>query len=257
MLTAKKTQKSPLTYPNDRPLAVSFLASQIPEGVDSIVTPFLGGGSLELGLSARGYRVSAYTQYRLLYDFWQCIMTNPEKMYQMASTFYPIGEQKLFSVLQKKVYQPDYEYLRSSLFYVLNLCAEEGRATSGGMERGTPRFNQVRLSQLANFETTPFQIELGDYPQALDTSDFLVCSMPDYMKVNLPNAVIIPENPQINHKKFKRLLEESNSCGWALLYRYHEGLVDLYSDHQVILLGEGYRPTSNPSRAVEVMIVGS
>lgn len=257
MLTSKKTQKSPLTYPSDRPRAVTRVVEQIPEGVSKVITPFLGGGSLELGLTSKGYTVEAYTEYRLLFDFWECVMKDPEKIYQMASGFYPIKEQRLFSVLQKKIYQPDDEYLRSALFYVLNLCADEGRATSGKMEHGAPRFNQIRLNQLANFDAVPFGLQLENYVKALETGEFLVCSMPDYIRSNLATAVIIPERPQINHKKFARLIRESNCAGYVLLYKYHEDLMELYADEEVIMYGDGYRPTTDPTRATEVIIVGS
>ena len=252
MFTAKKTQKSPLVYPNDRPGATSVIISTVAD----IVTPFLGGGSAELGLTARDYSVTAYTEYRLLYDFWKCALQDPEKLYKMASSFHPIGDPRMFTVLQKKVYQPDDEYLRSALFYVLNHCTEDGTTTAGKMQPGHPRFNEMRLNQLASFEADPFNIELENYKAAIETQDYLVGYMPDYMPTNLVGAVIIPESPQINHKKFAKLIKARQSEGWTLLYKYHEDLLELYADCDITLFGEGYRPTTNPSRAKEVMIVG-
>ena len=256
MLTTKKTQKSPLTYPNDRPGLASLVHQYIPEG-RRIATPFLGGGSLEMGLASRGHNVVAYTEYRLLYDFWLCAMRDPDKLYKMASSFYPIEDPRMFSMLQKKVYEPDDEYLRSALFYVLNHCSEEGRTTAGHMEAGTPRFNEMRLSQLASFETSPFSLELEKYTSALQKDDFLVCSMPKYMRANLQGAVIVPEAPQVNHKKFAKLINERQCADWILIYDYNSDLMELYPEQEKVLLGAGYRPTTNPDRAEEVMIIGS
>ncbi|HCC45051.1 MAG TPA: hypothetical protein DEQ32_11660 [Gammaproteobacteria bacterium] len=257
MLTAKKTLKSPLTYPNDRPNAVSLVATHIPDNVSDVVTPFLGGGSLEMGLSSKGYNITAFTEYRLLYDFWDCVIRNPEKLYHMASTFYPMKERRLFSTLQKKIYQPDDEFMRSALFYVLNHCAEDGITTGAPMEQGTPRFNQMRLNSLASFSTSPFEVQLGNYQKSFDTAKYLVCSMPEYVKSGLAASVVIPERPQINHKKFARLIQESDCDGWILLYRYNEELLGLYPDSEYVFLREGCRPTTNPARASEVMIIGS
>ena len=257
MLTPQKTQKSPLVYPNDRPQAVTLVSEHIPNGVTDIVTPFLGGGSLELGLAKRKHRITAFTEYRLLYDFWECVMSDPKKIYQMVSEFYPMEDKRMFSVLQKKIYQPHDEYLRSALFYVLNHCSESGSTTGGSIDPGTPKFNQMRLNELAGFNPEIFELKLGKYTAAFDEGDFLVCSMPSYMKTGLAEAVVIPENPQINHKKFARLIKESDCRGWILLYQYHEDLLELYSDNEIILLREGYRPTTNIARASEVMIIGS
>jgi hypothetical protein len=210
-----------------------------------------------MGLASRGYDVTAYTEYRLLYDFWLCAMRDPEKLYKMAKAFYPVQDPRMFSMLQKKVYEPDDEYLRSALFYVLNHCSEEGRTTAGAMEPGAPRFTELRLTQLANFEISPFALELEKYTSALQSQDFLVCSMPKYMKANLQGAVIVPESPQISHKKFSRLIKERHPAGWILIYDYSSDLMELYPEQEKVLLGAGYRPTTNPERATEVMIIGS
>ena len=210
-----------------------------------------------MSLSSRGYNVTAFTEYRLLYDFWKCMLTDPEKIFKMTSEFYPMTDQRMFSILQKKVYQPHDEYLRSALFYVLNHCSVSGSTTGGIFEPGAPRFSPTRISELASFDPKPFNIELGNYSKAFETSQYLICIMPDYIKSHLQGAVVIPERPQINHKKFARLIKESVADGWILLYKYHEDLESLYPNSEKILLREGYRPTTNPARASEVLIIGS
>ncbi len=201
--------------------------------------------------------MTAYTEYRLLYDFWQCIQMDPGKLYQMASSFYPVREQKLFSMLQKKVYQPDDEFLRSALFYVLNHCSEQGSTTGGRLDPGTPHFNEMRLNQLASFEAQPFTLELESYTTALDAGNYLVCAMPEYIKSNLAAAVVIPERPQLNHKKFAKMIKSRDVPGWILLYKYNKELLELYSGSEILMFTEAYRPTSNPDRAEEVLIIGS
>ena len=253
----QRTLKSPLTYPNDKPRAVSLIASKIPEGVTNIVTPFLGGGSIELGLSSKDYNVTAFTDYRLLYDFWQCALSDPQKLFNMASAFYPMEDVRTFSMLQKKVYQPHDEYLRSALFYVLNHCSVSGSTTGGSIDPGTPRFSPTRISELADFNPSPFELQLDKPSAALETTEYLVGVMPEYMRTNLVEAVVIPERPQINHAKFATALRESDCSGWMLLYKYHSDLLDLYADSEMIFLKEGYRVTSNPDRATEVLIIGS
>ena len=254
MLRQFKRTKTPLTYPNDRPLSVSLLESTLPEGVNKIVTPFLGGGSVQIGLAEKNYDVTAYTEYRLLYDFWECIMRDPAKIYHMAKAFHPIEDNRTFTMLQKKVYDPHDEFLRSALFYVLNLCSQDGATTSGEMELGTPRFTKLRLDSMANFKAKPFKLQLDNYKEALNTTDYLVCEMPDYIPPMILGAVVIPEKPQISHKKFRKLIEQSPCSGFSLLYKYCEEVMDLYNGYDITLLNEGYRPVKNVKSATEVLI---
>ncbi len=251
-----RTPKSPLTYPNDKPRVASLVASLIPNDVKKVTFPFLGGGSLELAMAHRGYGVSACTDFRLLYDFWDCLKRDPEKLYKMANRFYPIQDSKIFYMLQNKVYQPHDEFLRSALFYVLTLCAENSYATSGRLEVGTPRFNPLRLMQLSKFESENFTVKYDNYKDTIEKSnDMLVCVPPPYIVGNFSKAVMIPENPQIDHGQFASLIKQNKN--WLILYNYHENLHDLYPNNKMIMMDSSNRATTKKEEAVEVIIVGA
>ena len=175
----------------------------------------------------------------------------------MASAFYPMEDTRTFSMLQKKVYQPHDEYLRSALFYVLNHCSMSGSTTGGTIDPGTPRFSPTRINELAAFNPASFELQFDKPTAALETSEYLVCVMPEYMRTNLVEAVVIPERPQINHQKFATALYDSDAPGWILLYKYHKDLLELYADSEMIFFKEGYRATNNPEQATEVLIIGS
>jgi len=251
-----KNPKTPLLYPYDKPRAASLVASHIPEDTKRIVSPFLGGGSIELALAARGYEVDANTSSRLLYDFWDCVQRDPERVYQMAMGFHPIADPKLFYMLQKKIYQPHDEFMRAALFYILALCAENHAATSGNIEPGTPSFNQLRLMQMSKFECEGINFCLGDAIKLIkESEDFLVCVPPPYIASGYTNAIVIPEAPQINHADFAELMSDRED--WMILYNYHENLRDLYPDNQLIMLDAACRETHREDRAAEVLILGS
>lgn len=255
MLT-KNTLKTPLIYPNDKPRSASLIASHLPEGTGPIASPFLGGGSLELALASRGHKVTGYTDFRLLYDFWNCMRHDPERVYEMAMGFHPIGDPKLFYMLQKKVYQPHDEFLRSALFYVLTLCAEGHAATSGNIEPGTPRFNQLRMLQMSKFECENFAVKLKGYREVLThTDEFLVCVPPPYIVGNFVHAVTVPERPQIDHAEYASMM--SDKTRWIVLYNYHKNLHGLYPNNQIMMLDAASRETQDESRAEEALILGS
>jgi len=110
---------------------------------------------------------------------------------------------------------------------------------------------------MANFKAKPFKLQLDNYKEALNTTDYLVCEMPDYIPPMILGAVVIPEKPQISHKKFRKLIEQSPCSGFSLLYKYCEEVMDLYNGYDITLLNEGYRPVKNVKSATEVLIRGS
>jgi hypothetical protein len=174
----------------------------------------------------------------------------------MAMGFHPIEDPKLFYMLQKKVYQPHDEFLRSALFYVLTLCADGHSATSGNIDPGTPSFNQLRLMQLSKFECENFKVKFGGYRDAISgTDDFLVCVPPPYLAGNFANAVVIPERPQIDHVEFASLMSEKKN--WVILYNYHKRLHKLYPKNKVIMIDAASRETGSEEQAVEALIIGS
>jgi len=174
----------------------------------------------------------------------------------MANSFHPIQDSKIFYMLQKKVYQPHDEFMRSALFYVLTLCAEGGFATAGRLEHGTPRFSPLRLMQLSKFECDNLTVEFEDYTKAIESAESqMVCVPPPYIAGNFSKAMIIPETPQIDHNQFALLMSQKKN--WLVLYNYHENLHKLYPDNEMILLDSASRPTTKHEDAVEVIIIGS
>jgi len=188
------------------------------------------------------------------------VQTDPERVYEMAKNFHPFEDSKLFYALQKKVYQPHDEFLRSAIFCVLNLCTIEGTATSGVLEKNTPRFNDLRLMQLAQYACENFQVRFSHYEETISATaelanTYLIAAPPPLILGGMPAAVTVPEKPQIDHMKLFELLSSRNN--WLLLYDYHEKLSKLYKDHKIILLNDGYRVVTNPQKATGALIVGS
>ena len=65
-----KVISSPLLYPGGKRWLFKTLSEYLPK-VDEMVSPFLGGGAIELNLSARGVKVYGYDICPHLTNFWQ------------------------------------------------------------------------------------------------------------------------------------------------------------------------------------------
>ena len=95
--------KSPLRYPNDRRKSASIVAQIIPDNVNKIASPFFGGGGLEMSLINKGYEIDGHVDFKNLYEFWLCLLKNPHQLYNYAQHFYPIDDEDVFYLIQKKV----------------------------------------------------------------------------------------------------------------------------------------------------------
>src|SRR5580698_9898000 len=65
--------KSPLRYPGGKSRAVSQILPLLPAKPGALVSPFLGGGSVELAAAALGWHVSGFDANGALVDFWKSL----------------------------------------------------------------------------------------------------------------------------------------------------------------------------------------
>ena len=75
----KRISLSPLRYPGGKSKAVGLILENLPLLKNKkVVSPFFGGGSVELVLSQKlGFNVIGYDIFDILVNFWNQIINNP------------------------------------------------------------------------------------------------------------------------------------------------------------------------------------
>ena len=75
----KRVSLSPLRYPGGKSKAIGLILENLPPLKErKIVSPFFGGGSLELVLSQKlDFKVIGYDIFEILVNFWNQLITNP------------------------------------------------------------------------------------------------------------------------------------------------------------------------------------
>lgn len=88
--------KTPLRYPGGKTRAVSILDTLLPQDspISTVLSPFLGGGSYELHLTERGITVVGYDVFQQLTNFWQHLLSSPEKLARAVRARRPVGSAK-------------------------------------------------------------------------------------------------------------------------------------------------------------------
>ncbi len=167
MITKKipYTYKSPLRYPGGKSRAAETIASFFPE-ITALVSPFFGGGSLELYLSAKGIRVLGFDIFAPLVEFWQCLLTDPEKLASAVRKYYPLSKED-FYCLQKNQMNFKLKLERAAVYYVINRSSFSGSTLSGGMSPLHPRFTLSAIERVRNFNNPLINIKQAHFSESL------------------------------------------------------------------------------------------
>lgn len=90
-VSKRKRVKSPLRYPGGKSRAVNTILEMLPHGLESIASPFFGGGSVELVCASElGMKVYGYDAFSPVCAFWQALLTNRTKLVDEVRKYYPL-----------------------------------------------------------------------------------------------------------------------------------------------------------------------
>ena len=123
MLDFKKVVKSPLRYAGGKRRLFNIIKGYIPHYSKEIVSPFMGGGALEINLAIRGVSIFGYDIDQPLMNFWKYWLKDPIKLQKSAESKlenYSIEElvkEKTYRFLNKN--DVDIHSFEQSVFYYI------------------------------------------------------------------------------------------------------------------------------------------
>lgn len=175
----KKFPKSPLRYPGGKARAVEIILSLIPSTTKKIMSPFMGGGSIEIAAASLGVKVYGFDIFDPLVDFWKELLTDAPRLASKVKEYFPLSKDKFYE-LQKSSYNDRLE--NGAVFYVLNRSSFSGSTLSGGMSPGHPRFTESSIAYLENFRAPNLMVEKGDFHDTIPQfSDAYLYLDPPYL----------------------------------------------------------------------------
>lgn len=81
---------SPLRYAGGKSLAVGLIVKLIPDDTKRIISPFLGGGSVEVACAVElNLPVVAYDIFYELINYWKMQLQNPKLLFELLSQLAP------------------------------------------------------------------------------------------------------------------------------------------------------------------------
>lgn len=229
-----------LRYPGGKSRAVKIILPLIPNKTSHLISPFMGGGSIEHAWSKDNVnrQVSACDRFKPLAIFWQQVKKNPKDLAEAVRSYFPLKKDHFYTLQQTHLSERDHLEIAAQ-FYVLNRSSFSGSSLSGGMSPGHARFTESSIIRLRDFRMPNFDVEYADMfnwlpakMENLSPSNTFIYLDPPYFLAN-SNLYGHKGNMHRNfdHVRLAHLLSELDQRGfqWLLSYNDSSDLRNLYS----------------------------
>ena len=164
------------------------IRDMIPKNVFRVVSPFLGGGSVEVATAALGKRVIAADIFDDLLNFWWVVKRDARKMANRCADFHPIYKDRYYELLEN--YENlDSEFEKAVYFLLINWFGYGGLTftrsgygvaiTEKGRKKARKRFISSNR-KLRVFRSDNLEVIKSDYRETIASypNDFLYLDPP-------------------------------------------------------------------------------
>lgn len=244
-LDFKRYLGSPLRYAGGKSLAVGYVVERIPEDVSKIVSPFFGGGSVEIACAKElGMQVIGYDVFDILCAYWKAQIEQPDVLYKALKKLKPNREtfKKVKERLKKHwVDGKPLNPLDLAVHYYFN-----SNTSYGPHFLGWPSdvyLNDVRyqklISKVRDFSAPSLEVRCAPFERSIrkHKNDFLYCDPPYYLDEGKMFVGMYPHrnfpihHVGFDHEKLRDLLL-AHKGGFVLSYNDCDVIRDWYSDCQ-------------------------
>jgi DNA adenine methylase len=249
-----KYPRSPLRYPGGKSRAVKLITSLIPENERVLVSPFLGGGSVELACSTK-MEVLGFDIFEPLVNFWWAAARSGGSLASIVQySYYPLDRERFYE-LQKTITEISDPIRRAAIFFVLNRASFSGSTLSGGMSPGHPRFNMSAIGRLEDFKVGDFHVDCWDFMAVFDMKfDAFMSLDPPYKNGQKLYGNRGDAHTDFNHAALAKELHKRDR--WILSYNDSPEIRCLYEGYQIVPVHWTYG-MGNDKRSREILIVSN
>ena len=238
----------PLRYAGGKSLGVGHIVEQLPDGIERLVSPFMGGGAVEIACAKElGIQVCAYDIFDILVNYWQVQLSSGNALADRLEQWQPTKAQydkvkcrlKLHWNCESLISDP----LTLAAHYWFNHNLSYGPGFLGWMSKiyESPEKYSRTLETIRNFSCPRLSVGVGRFEDTLPnyTTDFLYCDPPYYLDEGEMFRGIYPQrNFPVHHKGFNhellRDLLHDHTGGFVLSYNDCQTIRKWYADFRIL-----------------------
>ena len=239
----------PLRYAGGKSLAVGHIIEHIPNNITKLVSPFFGGGSVEIACAKElGIPVKGYDIFNILTNYWRMQINSPDKLANALSYLQPT--QKQYNEVKERLRQhwkkekPIANKLDLAFHYWFNHNLSYGPGFLGWMSKiyeDPIRYKRL-VDKVRNFRCPGLSVACADFQKSIPkhSEDFLYCDPPYYLEGDskMFKGIYPQRNFPIHHKEFPheslRELLLAHKGGFVLSYNDCKTIRRWYSDFKII-----------------------
>lgn len=238
----------PLRYAGGKTLAVGFIVEHIPDTIKRVVSPFFGGGSVEIACANElNLPVLGYDIFDILINYWDVQLNDPEALYHKLSEFEPT--RKGFKEVKERLKkhwkgQEKLGRLDLASHYYFNHNTSYGPHFLGSPSSVYLQRDRYKamIDKVRNFKAPNIKVEALPFEETIPKhkNDFLYCDPPYYLDGDSKTFVgMYPHrNFPIHHKNFNhKLLNEllmEHKGGFVLSYNDCSDIREMYKGFKMI-----------------------
>lgn len=243
---ANISDKSLIRYPGGKFRARKILEEMLPENVETILSPFFGGGSFELYMTGKGKKVIANDKFLVLANFWEQVLLHPAEIGKRLETYLGTIDKDIFREKQRALIEINNsgvitDPIDSAVeFFIVNRCSFSGITLSGGFskESSISRFTPSIVKKVSEFHNPNLQIKYGDCHEVLkgvpENVDFLFLDPPYLLEEEKNNLYGVAGNMHkfFDHHLFKKQIDNIDTP-FLITYNNDEVIRDLWKDYNI------------------------
>lgn len=254
--------KTPIRYAGGKSRAIKHITPYV-TNVNKIVSPFLGGGSLEVHWASLGKEVVGYDLFDVLVNFWNVLLNNREELVEKLKEITPTSEEysRIKEILMKwdntqemlKDWKTDHykrdevinlDNVTAAAYYYFNHNTSYGPGYLGwgsSVYLTEKKWNDM-IDKISKFELPKLSVEQGSFEEIIPkhNEDFLYLDPPYYLEKDSDNKMftgIYPmRNIPIHHDGFDhellRDLLKKHKGGFILSYNNCETIREYYKEFE-------------------------
>jgi DNA adenine methylase len=248
--------KSPLRYPGGKTRACNVLDAILNDyfditAIDTIISPFFGGGSFEFFLQAKyGVCIAANDKFTPLFNFWTSCKNNNILLCENLHSHIDNVKKDDFAEYRNRIMNEVQALEQSVLYFIINRCSFSGATLSGGFsqESSKKRFTKSSINRIKNLNLSKFTIcnlDFTDFIQdsnsnlELSSKRLMFLDPPYYLK---KSSKLYGKDGDMHetfeHETLCELLKTKTT--WIMTYNNCDYIRELYNDCTIIETGWSY-----------------
>lgn len=246
----KRYLGSPLRYAGGKSWAVGYVIERLPENIGRLVSPFFGGGSIEIAAAKElGIEVIGFEIFDILVNYWNVQIESPNELYHELLKLKPRKETYNYVKEELKKHWEGKKKLPSlklAAYYYFNHNLSYGPGFLGWMSSVYIDKEVYRrlLERVKNFDVKNIKLGCASFEKIIPKfkNDFLYCDPPYYLGEDstLFRGLYPQRNFPIHHNNFNHeLLREilmEHKGGFILSYNDAPTIRRWYKDFEIVEL---------------------